>query len=149
MKRFLSLIAGLTLNLAALTTAPAIAQVSVVDIIPASQSDETFNNTEPFLSVDPTSPQTIAASAFMLVSAPSTLGGLFVSYDGGNSWGINNILPSAAGAYNTGDITLHHATSSGNLYAGILHGGSGYEEWILRSTDPSLSTIMTSLWTGA
>ena len=147
MKLFKKLAAGLSLLFWAFTATPSLAQVTVIDIIPASQSDENFNNTEPFVSVDPAAPLTIAASAFMTVSGPSTFGGLFVSYDGGNTWGINNILPSAVGAYNTGDITMHH-TNSGNLYAGILLGGAGYEEWILRTTDPSLSTPMTSIWQG-
>ncbi len=135
--------------LALIPAASVFGQISVVDMIPAAQSDETFNNTEPFISVNPNQPLTIGASAFASVSGPTSFGALFVSYDGGNTWGENNILPSSVGSYNTGDITFHYATSTGNCYFGILWGPGYYNEKILRSTDPALNTPMTFLWEGS
>ena len=82
-------------------TTSLVAQVIVVDAIPASMSDESFNNTEPFLAVDPTNPLTMATSPFMVTPTGSSNGPLLVSYDGGNTWTASNILPSCSGCFNT------------------------------------------------
>ncbi len=93
------------------------ADIKVVDVIPKSLSDETNNDSEPNLAVNPTNPRQIAASAF----TPDPLGGdtapIFVSIDGGKSWALNSILPSQM---ETGDITLRFGGSSNVLYAAIL-----------------------------
>lgn len=92
-------------------------QVRVVNIIPKSLSDETNQDSEPNLAVNPANPLQIAASAF----TPDPLGGktapIFVSADGGKTWVLNSILPSET---NTADITLRFGGSSNTLYAAIL-----------------------------
>ncbi len=93
----------------------------VVNMIPAALSGETFQDSEPFLAVHPSNPQLMAASAFTPNPFGSASGTapIFVSQDGGNTWTLNNIVPSQL---LTGDIT--HAFDSGggggDLYGGIL-----------------------------
>jgi len=96
--------------------------VTVVDMIPASLSGEENQDSEPFLSVHPADPRRMAASAFTPNPAgpASGVAPIFVSEDGGTSWTLRSILPSA-GPVGTGDIT--HASTGGKaatLYAGIL-----------------------------
>ena len=123
------------------------AQVTVVNMIPQTLSDETGQDSEPNLAVNPANPLQIAGSAFT-----SHLGGvtssapIFVSTDGGNTWLLNNIVPSGNGA--TGDITLRFGGTSNNLYAGILLGGSGFRLNILRTANfvgPSAMTVLVDL----
>jgi hypothetical protein len=93
------------------------AQVKVINIIPKSLSDETNNDSEPNLAVNPANPLQIAASAF----TPDPLGGntapIFISVDGGRTWAINSILPSQI---RTADVTLRFGSNSNVLYAAIL-----------------------------
>src|SRR4051812_13321600 len=99
--------------------------VRVVNMIPATLSSETHQDSEPDITVNPNDPNQVVASAFTpnptgsLLSAP-----VFCSTDGGNTWVLSNIVPSGNGM--TGDITV--ALSRNNmLYAGILRGGSGLD----------------------
>jgi hypothetical protein len=101
-------------------------QISVVDIIPNSWSDEVHEDNEANIAVNPVNPLQVACSAFTLDSPRGNkmLGPyapIFVSNDGGATWLINKIVPSYAGRrLSTGDITLRFGGASGVLYAGIL-----------------------------
>ena len=100
----------------------ALGAVIVVDMIPASLSGEENQDSEPFLSVHPTDPRRMAASAFTPnpEGPASGFAPVYVSEDDGNTWSVRNIVPSA-GPVGTGDIT--HASTGGTaaaLYAGIL-----------------------------
>jgi hypothetical protein len=99
------------------TPALLLGEVKVVNIIPKSLSDETNQDSEPNLAVNPANSLQIAASAF----TPDPLGGktapIFVSADGGKTWSLNSILPSETF---TADITLRFGGSSNTLYAAIL-----------------------------
>ena len=95
--------------------------VRVINMIPNALSNETNEDSEPNLAINPNDPQIIVGTAFTpnptgaVASAP-----VFISQDGGNTWVLNNIVPSLNGS--TGDITVgisRHDT----LYAGILTGG--------------------------
>ena len=95
--------------------------ILVVNMIPQALSDETAQDSEPNLAVNPANPLHIAGSAF----TPDPMGGshapIFVSNDGGNTWLLNSIVPGQAGSLTgTGDITVRFAGTSNNLYAGIL-----------------------------
>src|SRR5215216_4577666 len=105
--------------------------IQVVNMVPKSNSDEVFQDSEPHLAVNPTNPQQIAASAF----TPDPMGGpnapIYVSTNGGLTWRLNPIVPSGAGQFfPTGDITTaapgrrsdddDDDESNGRLYAGIL-----------------------------
>jgi hypothetical protein len=119
------------------------AQVTVVNMIPNALSGETGQDSEPNLAVNPANPLQIAGSAFTVNPSGVTSAPIFVSTDGGNTWVLNNIVPSGNGA--TGDITLRFGGTSNNLYAGILLGGSGLHLNILRTANFSGSTAMTVL----
>ncbi len=93
----------------------------VVDMIPASLSGETWQDAEPFLALDDSNPQLMAASAFTPNpgGTESATAPIYVSQDGGNSWTLRNTLPSQG---MTADIT-HAVGGRGSppvLYAGIL-----------------------------
>jgi len=102
------------------------ADVSVVDIIPQTWSNEAHQDCEANIAVNPANPLQIACSAFTLDTPSSaTMSGpnapLFVSDDGGNTWSINKIIPSATGkTLPTQDITLRFGGKSGVLYGAIL-----------------------------
>ncbi|MCP4451732.1 MAG: hypothetical protein GY809_09745, partial [Planctomycetes bacterium] len=67
---------------------------------------------------------------------------IYISTDGGNTWILNNIVPSGNGM--TGDITVGLSRNN-TLYAGILRGGSGLSMRILRSANYTGATAMTQL----
>lgn len=117
--------------------------VRVVNMIPATLGNETNQDSEPDLTIDPNNADIIIATAFtpnpsgVLTHAP-----VYVSLDGGATWALNNIVPSGNGM--TGDITV---TCSGNnvLYAGILRGGGGLDMRILRGSPCTSGTAMIQL----
>ncbi len=115
----------------------------VVNMIPNVFSGETNQDSEPNLAFDPADPSRIAASAF----TPDPLGGanapIFASVNAGQTWTLNNIVPSTAGAA-TGDITLAFG-HGGRLYSGILRRPGGLRLNILRSTNFTAPTVMTVL----
>lgn len=96
--------------------------VTVVDIIPASLSGETNQDSEPFLAVHPSNPLVMVASAF--TPNPFSNSGnapIYVSQDGGHTWTLNAITPIPN---ETCDITHalsdSHGNPRGDLYAGAL-----------------------------
>ncbi len=117
--------------------------ITVVNIVPRSLSGETNQDSEPNIAVNPANPMQIAASAF----TPAPMGGanapIYVSTDGGSTWTLNSIVPSA-GSIGTGDITLRFAGSSSRLFAAILDGATGAFE-VHRTTDFTSPTAMTQL----
>lgn len=116
----------------------------IVNMQPKSQSNETFFDSETNIAVDPSHPTVIAGSAFTPNPTGSlTSGPIYISTDGGNTWSLNNILPSANGF--TSDISLGFGLTSGTLYSGILKGGSSFRNMMLRTTTPSAATTMTTL----
>ena len=117
--------------------------ITVTNIIPQSLSGETNQDSEPNLAVNPANPKLIVATAF----TPDPMGGpnapIYVSTDGGATWSLNNIVPSAGGI-GTGDITLRFAGTSNRLFSAILDGGTGDFE-VHRTADATNSTVMTTL----
>src|SRR2546430_7063009 len=63
--------------------------VHVIDMIPASLSQETNNDAEPFLAVNPANPLILIATPFM-PTGPGPNGPILVSFDGGNTWVVRN-----------------------------------------------------------
>jgi len=96
-------------------------QVKIVDLIPASLSGETNQDSEPFLAIQPANPQVMVASAFTPNPISATGNApVYVSQDGGNSWVLNAIAPVQR---MTCDIT--HAMAAGeNHPRGDLHAGT-------------------------
>src|SRR6266478_1422015 len=97
------------------------AHVKVVDLIPASLSGETNQDSEPFLAVQVANPQVMVASAFTPNPISSTGNApVYVSEDAGNTWVLSAITPVQR---MTCDIT--HAMSTGeNHPRGDLHAGT-------------------------
>ena len=119
--------------------------IKIVNMIPQSLSGETNQDSEPNLAVNPANPRQIAGSAF----TPDPMGGpnapIYVSTDGGDSWSLNSIVPSA-GSIGTGDITLRFAGTSNRFFTSILDGGTGSFE-VHRAADFTSSTVMATLET--
>jgi hypothetical protein len=127
----------------ALVPAASWSQVTVVNMIPNAQSNETGQDSEPNLSVNPGNPLQIAGSAFTKnPTGATTTAPIFVSINGGATWTMNNIVPSGNGS--TGDITLRFG-SANFLYAGTLRGGSGLTLNILRTSNFTSSSAMSLL----
>jgi hypothetical protein len=133
--------------------------ILVVNMIPRIGSDETFQDSEPHIAVNPTNPQQIAASAFTqdLLHGPNAP--IYVSTNGGLTWFLNPNVPSGAGQFfPTGDITTgvpgrttdddddddDGDDSSRRLYAGILK-TPGFPFEALRTPDKDTPTVMTVL----
>ena len=97
---------------------PAVPSIKVVDLIPASLSGETNQDSEPFLAIQPANPQVMVASAFTPNPFSNTGNApVYVSQDGGKSWVLNAITPVQR---ITCDIT--HAMAAGeNHPRGDLH----------------------------
>ncbi|TML86695.1 MAG: hypothetical protein E6G08_11635 [Actinobacteria bacterium] len=115
--------------------------VTVVNVIPATLSNEIQRDSEPNLAVNPADPTRIAASAFTPDPAASGNGPIFVSTDGGNTWALNVVLP---GGNRTGDVTIRFPNASGILYSGILRFDNG-DLNILRKANFTAAGLMTVL----
>jgi hypothetical protein len=119
-------------------------RVYVINMIPNAQSEETGQDSEPNLAIDPSDRRHMVGSAFTdNPTGSNTSAPVFISTDSGITWSLTNIVPSGNGM--TGDISLDFAREDHTLYAGILRGGSGYRQMILRSSDPFAGTMMTTL----
>src|SRR5258708_6666625 len=95
--------------------------VTVVNIIPNSLSGETNQDSEPHLSVNPANPMQIGASAFTPNPGAGAFGPIYKSFDGGNTWRLDPIVPSSPGSQTgTHDITTSFASDGQDYYAGIL-----------------------------
>jgi hypothetical protein len=117
--------------------------IRVVNMIPATLSGETNQDSEPNLAVNPVNTNDIVATAF----TPAPLGGsfapIYVSTDGGATWALRTVVPGN-GTVGTRDITVAFATTGGMLYAGILNGQTSRLQ-ILRTTGSAATTPMTTL----
>src|SRR5579864_3730916 len=120
--------------------------ISVINMIPNLSSGETNQDSEPNLAVNPANPLEIAATAFTpspnLGSANSPI---FFSSDGGNTWSLRDLIAGTP----VRDQTLRFASTSGQLYAGVLWGTGNNIALInfdiLRTNNFSGTTQMTRL----
>jgi hypothetical protein len=147
MSSFRKVVVWLVLPLATIFAGLASAQqVQLVNVIPALYSNETRNDSEPNVTVNPANTDQIVVSAF--TPCPPTISNtyapIYFSVNGGTAWQINCIVPGNNSTYGTGDITERFA-SSGVLYAGILRGDSYLVLNVLRSSDFTSATPMTIL----
>jgi hypothetical protein len=111
--------------------------VTVVNMIPKSASNETNQDSEPNLAVNPADVSQMAASAF----TPNTSGILrvapiYLSANGGILWTLAPIVPSGPGYQQEGtiDITLRFGGTSGLLYVTFLerHGFASIASYVVR-----------------
>jgi hypothetical protein len=104
------------------SAANAAGQVLVVNMIPRALSGEEDQDSEPTVTVNPTNPLQIAASAFTADPGGGSFAPIFTSVDGGTTWTLKSIVPSRSGDGTaiTGDITVSFASKGNRLYAGII-----------------------------
>jgi len=119
-------------------------QVKLVDLIPASLSGETNQDSEPFLAIQTANPQVMVASAFTPNPVSSSGNApVYVSQDGGNSWVLNAITPVQR---MTCDITHAMPTGEnhprGDLHAGTLACAASITLDESESNDVSSSSVM-------
>jgi hypothetical protein len=112
----------------------------VVNVVPASLSNETNGDTEPSIAVDAANPQRIAIIAFTPDPASSGSAPIFLSTDGGVNWTTMVCLP---GGNTTFDSSIRFAGHEGTFYAAILRADS-VNLSILRSAFPPAG-LMTEL----
>src|SRR5437879_3098900 len=118
--------------------------IKVVDLIPASLSGETNQDSEPFLAVQAVNPQIMVASAF--TPNPFSASGnapVYISEDGGVTWVLSAITPVQR---MTCDITHAMPTSEnhprGDLHADTLACAASITLDESESNDVSSSAIM-------
>ena len=90
--------------------------VTVVDIIPESLSGESNMNCEPNLTVNPSGPSQIAASARLPEPMGRKISPVFVSADGGATWTCRFTIPIETSP----DVTLRFGGLSNTLYVAAL-----------------------------
>jgi hypothetical protein len=115
--------------------------VKVVNMIPASLSGESSQDSEPNIAVNPENPSQIVGTAF----TPDPLNGsrapVFVSVDGGLTWALHAIVP---GGSITHDISVAFGSEGGALYAGTLNASNNHLN-VLRTTSALSPSPMTVL----
>ncbi|MBV9547109.1 MAG: hypothetical protein JOY61_22295 [Chloroflexi bacterium] len=117
--------------------------VLVVNMIPASLSGETNQDSEPNIAVNPADPTMIVGTAF--TPAPSSTGNapIYLSTDGGQTWSLRFIVPGH-GQTGTRDISVAFADAGGTLYAGALNGSTSHLN-VLRASSATALDPMTIL----
>ena len=128
-------------------------QVTVVNIIPAGASGESYQDSEPTLAVHPTDTQKIAASVMSNDRSGGTLAPIYVSTNGGSTWAQNFVIPVAANAtYSFVDPSLTFSRTN-VLYAAMLRsstiGPNVRPLSIMRKTNYSASSPRFSEIAGA
>jgi hypothetical protein len=129
--------------------------LKVVNMIPNSWSDEENQDCEPNLSVNPANPDEIIGTAFTFDNPAGTsavspmMSGnwapILSSVDGGDTWALQFVLPSAAGdQLPTWDVTCRYGGASGEVYSGLISPG-GFT--ILVNRAPNASTQQTTIAT--
>jgi hypothetical protein len=116
--------------------------IRVVNMIPASLSGESSQDSEPNIAVNPANPTDIVGTAFTR-AAGGSFAPIYVSTDGGLTWSLRNVVPGN-GSVGTGDITVGFATTGGMLYAGTLN-GTTFNLQILRTSGFTATTPMAVL----
>src|SRR6476660_2700332 len=110
--------------------------IRVVNVIPQFRSGETNCDSEPSIVVNPSNPQQVVlTSSTPDTGAVVTTGPYFFSTDGGQTWGLNSVIPGGNSILNTGDISVRFGGSSGVLYAGILRADVSLQLNILRKAN--------------
>ncbi|HEX4282875.1 MAG TPA: choice-of-anchor D domain-containing protein [Solirubrobacteraceae bacterium] len=132
--------------------------LKVVNMIPNSWSDEQNQDCEPNLSVNPANSLEIIGTAFTFDNpagtsavSPAMTGNwapIFSSVDGGNTWALQFVLPSAAGdQLPTWDVTSRYGGTSGEVYSGLISPG-GFTILIGRAPDAATQHTTIASVTG-
>lgn len=130
-------------------------KIHVVNMIPNNWSDEQNQDCEPCLSVNPSNSDEIVATAFTFDNpagtsaiSPAMTGAwapVYYSTDGGVSWSLHFVLPTASGAIlPTFDVTARFGGTSGIVYSGLISSATGS---IIFNRAPNALTRQTTLVT--
>jgi hypothetical protein len=117
-------------------------KIKVVNMVPKSLSNETNNDREPNITVNPVNPQQIVGTAFTPDPAGSNNAPIYVSSDGGDTWSLNAIVTGSIPGSSTADITSHFSSKA--LYVGDIR-LSDFKVEYARTLDPLSPVPMTSL----
>ncbi|HEV2815144.1 MAG TPA: hypothetical protein VGW10_17955 [Solirubrobacteraceae bacterium] len=115
--------------------------VRVVNVIPAVLSNDTAQDSECSVAVNPVDPRQAVVTAFTRDPGLSGTAPIFTSVDGGATWALTVCVP---GGNSTGDISVRFGGASGRLYGAILRGGNGRYN-VLRSAAFPPAGVMTIL----
>jgi len=132
--------------------------LKIVNMIPNDWSDEENQDCEPNLSVNPANPSQIIGTAFTFDNpagtsalSPAMTGNwapLFYSADGGVTWTLQFVLPSASGdQLPTWDVTCRYGGTSGEVYSGLISPG-GFTILINRAPNAVTEQITIGSVTG-
>ena len=108
----------------------------LVNVIPATLSDETRQDSECSIAVNPVDPRQIALTAFTRDPASSGNAPIFVSTDGGASWALTVCVP---GGNLTHDISVRFGGTTGVLYAAVLRADNSNLNILRAATFPPTS----------
>ncbi len=120
------------------------AQFSIVDVVPKTHSNETWQDAEPSIAVNQDNPTEIVLTAFTPPDSGQTNGPIYYSEDGGNTWNLNFIVPGGE----PGDQTFKFASRSNQFYGGDLSGSDGSLN-ALSTADPFVPGTLAILETNA
>jgi len=116
--------------------------ITIVNMIPASSSGETNNDTEPSIAVNPANPQQVAGTTFTPDPTGGTQGPVFRSVNGGTTWDLPDFFPTQ-----TIDQTLRFAGISNILYASYIDPSDNMH--IVRIPDLAVNGLAANLKTVA
>lgn len=121
--------------------------VKLVNMIPLSLSGESNQDSEPFLAISRSNRADMAGTAFTPnpLGIASGLAPIYVSENGGDTWKLNMIVPSAGALTGTGDITVAGGKPPARLYGSILRIPGSLLMTHLRTNDFRTTTPMTIL----
>lgn len=106
----------------------------IVNAVPNNHSNETNNDSEPNIAVNPANPSQMAITAFTPPDAGLTNGPIYYSTDGGENWSLLFDVPGAGSQ----DQTIGFASSSDELFMATLRADtSPITLNVDRSADPT------------
>jgi hypothetical protein len=108
----------------------------IVNVIPNDHSNETNDDSEPSIAVNPKNPHEMVITAFTPPEGGNPNGPLFFSTDSGENWALKFDIPGGQ----THDQSPAFAKTSSELYMGILRGDNGHMNF-LRSANPATATF--------
>lgn len=110
----------------------------IVNALPNDHSNETNNDSEPNIAVNPVNPQQMAITAFTPPDSGLTNGPVYYSTDGGENWSLRFDVPGSGSL----DQTIAYAPSANELYMATLRADtSPITLNVDRSADPTTGTF--------
>ncbi|MGC1379789.1 MAG: hypothetical protein WA814_02055 [Candidatus Baltobacteraceae bacterium] len=114
----------------------------IVNAVPNNHSNETNNDSEPNIAVNPANPSQMAITAFTPPDSGLTNGPIYYTTDGGENWSLLFDVPGNGSQ----DQTIAYASSSGELYMATLRADtSPITLNVDRSSDPTSGVFPSSI----